>query len=77
MSRAEDVEHIYVIFGKMARKRRKEMGLTIKEVAEGVGLTMLGYRNIELAHHRVRYHNAYKISRFLGISLDTLNMSTP
>lgn len=59
------------------REIRKEKGLTIEEVARKAGLTLTGYRNIEIGEADPKLTSAKAIASALGVAIEEIWPAQP
>lgn len=52
--------------GDLLRKRRKELGITQKELAKYCNLSHTGIGRVELGQNDVKFETLLKLSTFLG-----------
>lgn len=60
------------IFRDRLRKLRKEKGMSQKQVAEGIGITEVGYQNYEVGRRKPTFSVLPTIAEFFDVSLDYL-----
>lgn len=60
------------MFGSRLREVRLEHGYTLKQVAEGIGVTLRAVCNYELGDREPSFEILIKICRFFDVSADYL-----
>ena len=59
--------------GKLIRKRRHELGLTLDEIADHVGASRPTISNLETGYHASNYIVLLRVVHFLGIKHSDMN----
>ena len=62
----------YLRLGQRVRRQRKLLGMTQKEVAEKVGISLPFYGHIERGSRKASLETVINIANALGVSADTL-----
>ena len=62
----------YLRLGQRIRRQRKLLGMTQKEVAEKVGISLPFYGHIERGSRKASLETVINIANALGVSADTL-----
>ena len=62
----------YLRLGQRVRRQRKRLGMTQKEVAEKVGISLPFYGHIERGSRKASLETVINIANALGVSADTL-----
>ncbi|MEZ4818575.1 MAG: helix-turn-helix transcriptional regulator [Bdellovibrionota bacterium] len=57
------------MLGEILKKRRKELGLTQKDVAKYCRLSSNGLSQIELGHKSIRLGTLLRLSKMLGFTI--------
>ena len=60
------------IFQERLRLLRSEKGVSQKQVAEGLGITEVGYQNYEVGRRRPTFDILPSIADFFNVSIDYL-----
>ena len=55
--------------GALLRERRRELGITQKELAKFCNLSHTGIGRIEMAQNDVKFETLLKLSKFLGLAI--------